>query len=644
MPKLSPPVSAIPMGCFSLLRVSISLRLVRAHLAKLSLLARLSIIIALRWLAVAILRWLVVAILLPISPSPLLAALLCLLILRVRRKRQRDDARNDFRHPSFLPLLVIIRPGGLPSLDEHALPLLEILRYSVCQLSPCHYIHVVSKLLLFPLRCHIVSIRRDGKSGYRFPSLRVSKHWIFCQVSNKFTIIHFLLLLFLPKACMLDNIRHTDKQHSSPQGNTAQFFRIGQQIVQGVEDAAQPFLVASMLCRSKLDGLHTVRVRQIRKQETLPVQVFVNVNFLRISYDRSILSLNDNHMSSYSTVCRRLSPYVPRILLVLRSLSYTLWTYRSLISFGSMFVVMITGFMLLYRFVIMASTLFSTQSLGYSAPKSSSIKIVTFLMRSSNFRSSELSRLRLMEIIVSSNSGIEMKYTPSPCRKASQAMHTASVVFIRPTSPKKRRPFPAAAFALICEAYWYASIAIGRTSSGHPSLESASKLHPWYRLGIPAFCIASSRLPCCCGSAAPDNWEPMATKSEITFCAAASTLPTPFLHGLLHLLSPVMHGGRLPLSFQRKEAFPVVESGLIHHIDHRLFISSAKFLKPGNTKPQRLFGNRGFKGFLSHDGPCLERRLEGIPKRQAVNGIHHRKPSLSTLFLYVFIYTLISSI
>lgn len=91
------------MGRCALLRVSIPLRLVRAHLAKLSLLARLSIIIALRWLAVAIL--------LPISPSPLLAALLCLLILRVRRKRQRDDARNDFRHPSFLPLLVIIRPG-----------------------------------------------------------------------------------------------------------------------------------------------------------------------------------------------------------------------------------------------------------------------------------------------------------------------------------------------------------------------------------------------------------------------------------------------------------------------------------------------------------------------------------------------------
>ena len=99
------------MGCCSLLRVSISLRLVRVHLAKLPLLARLPIIIALRWLVVAILRWLVVAILLPISPSPLLATLLCLLVLRVRRKRQSDDARNDFRHPSFLPLLVIIRPG-----------------------------------------------------------------------------------------------------------------------------------------------------------------------------------------------------------------------------------------------------------------------------------------------------------------------------------------------------------------------------------------------------------------------------------------------------------------------------------------------------------------------------------------------------
>lgn len=90
MPKLSPPVSAIPMGCCSLLRVSIPLRLVRAHLtklpllvrahlAKLPLLARLPIIITLRWL--------VVAILLPISPSPLLAALLCLLVLRMRRKR-----------------------------------------------------------------------------------------------------------------------------------------------------------------------------------------------------------------------------------------------------------------------------------------------------------------------------------------------------------------------------------------------------------------------------------------------------------------------------------------------------------------------------------------------------------------------------
>ena len=111
MPKLSPPVSAIPMWCCSLLRVSIPLRLVRAHLAKLSLLARLPIIIALRWLAVAILRWLVVVILLPISPSPLLAALLRLLVLRMRRKRQSDDARNDFRHPSFLPLRVIIRPG-----------------------------------------------------------------------------------------------------------------------------------------------------------------------------------------------------------------------------------------------------------------------------------------------------------------------------------------------------------------------------------------------------------------------------------------------------------------------------------------------------------------------------------------------------
>lgn len=91
------------MGCCSLLRVSIPLRLVRAHLAKLSLLARLPIIIPLRWLAVAIL--------LPISPSLLLAALLCLLVLCMRRKRQSNDARNDFRHPSFLPLRVIIRPG-----------------------------------------------------------------------------------------------------------------------------------------------------------------------------------------------------------------------------------------------------------------------------------------------------------------------------------------------------------------------------------------------------------------------------------------------------------------------------------------------------------------------------------------------------